>query len=254
MAQDSRVPTASASNGLSAGLMQTVASLDGLLASGWTYSAVRAQLDGGRWRRFGRAVLLHNAEPGQLERHTSKWNTSEHLGARPVHRTAPALVLAASTFRHPRPACGIVAAGVQQRIVRAQELAEAVKARPRLRHRRILQLAIDDIAQGAHALSEIDFVRLCRRYRLPEPRQQVVRRGPDGRQRYLDAEWIRHDGRRVVAEVDGGLHLAAARWWQDQLRQNDLVIADSLVLRFPSIVLRTEPALVVAQLVRALQL
>lgn len=293
---------------MSARYMDTVASLDTLLASGRTYSAVRAQLDAGRWRRFGRAVLLHNAEPTQLERHqvvllnagpravwtaftaaemaglggwaretthvlvpggtspprlrgfpvrvhyTSKWNPSDYLGARPAHRTAPALVLAASTFARPRPACGILAAGVQQRIVRPQQLAEAVRLRPRLRHRRILRFAIEDIAQGAHALSEIDFIRLCRRFRLPEPGRQVIRRGPGGRRRYLDAEWIRHDGRRVVAEVDGALHLVPMRWWEDQLRQNDLVITDSLVLRFPSIVLRTEPALVMGQLGRALLL
>jgi very-short-patch-repair endonuclease len=56
----------------------------------------------------------------------------------------------------------------------------------------------------------------------------------------------------VVAEIDGALHLVPARWWEDQLRQNDLVIADSLVLRFPSVILRAEPSLVVGQLARVL--
>ncbi|HEY3715182.1 MAG TPA: hypothetical protein VGL39_11700 [Jatrophihabitantaceae bacterium] len=73
-----------------------------------------------------------------------------------------------------------------------------------------------------------------------------------GQRRYLDVMWRRSDGRHVVVEVDGALHLAASRWWSDQLRQNELTLSDAIVLRFPSVVVRTEPALVAAQLARAL--
>jgi very-short-patch-repair endonuclease len=55
-----------------------------------------------------------------------------------------------------------------------------------------------------------------------------------------------------VVEIDGALHLAQSRWWEDQLRQNEIVLSGALVLRFPSAVVRHEPALVVAQLRRAL--
>src|SRR6201999_296286 len=107
-----------------------------------------------------------------------------------------------------------------------------------------LLTALDDIAQGSQALSDIDFAKLCRRFKLPEPERQAVRREPGGRRRYLDASWRRRDGRLVVVEVDGALHLAPRNWWDDQLRQNELSLADALVLRFPSVVVRTEPALV----------
>jgi hypothetical protein len=50
------------------------------------------------------------------------------------------------------------------------------------------------------------------------------------------------------------LHLVAARWWDDQLRQNELTLADAIVLRFPSVIVRTEPTVVATQLRRALQL
>ncbi|MDT4934176.1 MAG: hypothetical protein QOK11_2068 [Pseudonocardiales bacterium] len=53
-------------------------------------------------------------------------------------------------------------------------------------------------------------------------------------------------------EVDGALHLTPARWWDDQSRQNDLVLAGTIMLRFPSVVVRTEPDLVAAQLRRLL--
>jgi very-short-patch-repair endonuclease len=84
--------------------------------------------------------------------------------------------------------------------------------------------------------------------------QQLVRRESNGRRRYLDASWRRRDGRLVVVEVDGALHLSQKRWWDDQLRQNELVLADAVVLRYPSAVVRTQPELVVAQLRRALRL
>jgi very-short-patch-repair endonuclease len=56
----------------------------------------------------------------------------------------------------------------------------------------------------------------------------------------------------VVVEVDGALHLVATRWWDDQLRQNELTLADAIVLRFPSVIVRTEPTVVATQLRRAL--
>jgi hypothetical protein len=46
----------------------------------------------------------------------------------------------------------------------------------------------------------------------------------------------------------------AKRWWDDQLRQNELVLADALVLRYPSVVIRTDELLVAEQLRRALLL
>jgi hypothetical protein len=171
-----------------------------------------------------------------------------------MHALAPALVRAAATFSSARPACGILAAGVQQRLVTPDQLAAAVIAQPRIRHRAALRLALDDIAQGAQALSEIDFGLLCRRNGLPAPVRQAVRVDSAGRRRYLDAEWISRSGRRVVAEIDGALHLTPRRWWDDQLRQNDIVIGGDVLLRFPTVVVRCEERSVAAQLRRALDL
>jgi very-short-patch-repair endonuclease len=64
--------------------------------------------------------------------------------------------------------------------------------------------------------------------------------------------WRLPDGRRLVVEVDGALHLVARRWWDDQLRQNELVLGGDLVLRYPSVVVRCEKALVLDQLRRLL--
>ncbi len=271
---------------------------------GCSPATVDAQLAAGRWRRVGRAVVLHNGELTREQRWRvgvlncgpravlASFSAAELLGLRGwerdevhvlapagvpkpaaigfrviLHRTArpidaaragtcqaisSALVLAASSFTSARPACGILAAGVQQRLTSAAALLQAIAAAPRTRHRRVLRAAVGDIAMGAHALSEIDFVRLCRRNGLPPPHQQAVRVEPDGRRRYLDAEWTSRRGRRVVVEVDGALHLVPRRWYDDQLRQNEVVLGGSLMLRFPTVVLRTDERLVVAQLRRAI--
>ena len=172
--------------------------------------------------------------------------------ARCIEQLPDALVRAAATFTAPRPACGLLAAAVQQGTVTCADLHAALSRATRAQHRHVLLAAVDDIDGGSQALSEIDFVRLCRRHRLPEPIRQLQPRDASGRRRYLDATWRRDDGRLVVAEVDGALHLAPRRWWDDQLRQNELTLVDALVLRFPSVIVRTEPRLVAAQLRRAL--
>lgn len=191
--------------------------------------------------------------PMRLHR-TRHWDAVRSYRGGPVQIASQALVIAAGTFTDARPACGILAAGVQQRIVPALDLAATLAAQPRLRHRRLLMLAVSDIGQGSEALSEIDFVRLCRRAGLPEPQRQAVRRQADGRRRYLDASWRRSDGRLVVVEVDGALHLSQRRWWDDQERQNELALADALVLRYPSVIVRTRPSVVLDQLRRALRI
>ncbi len=183
---------------------------------------------------------------------TGDWPSRDVNPRRQLHKPAEAAVLAAASASGPRPACGVLAAVVQQRLVEPERLLRALVGAPRCRHRAVLLAAARDIAQGAEALSEIDFAVLCRRGGLPEPTRQAVRSEPSGRRRYLDVEWERERGRRLVVEIDGALHLAATRWWNDQLRQNELVLAGDRVLRFPSVVVRCEPHLVLDQLRRAL--
>lgn len=130
------------------------------------------------------------------------------MGRYRCHALDGALLVAAASFSSSRSACGILAAAVQQRLIDAETLQGSLEASSRLRHRRILLNAMQDILGGAQALSEIDFVRLCRRARLPPAEQQRVRCDSLGRRRFLDASWRLPDGRLLVAEVDGALHLS----------------------------------------------
>lgn len=183
---------------------------------------------------------------------TRRLRAGSVLAVRRCQLIDPALALAAGTFQRPRPAVGLVAAGVQQRLTTAFELRAEVEGSARLRHRSQLLRALDDIEMGAQALSEIDFARVCRRAGLAEPERQTVRLDPRGRRRYLDAFWRLRDGRTLTVEVDGALHLAPLHWFADQLRQNEVTLSGTMVLRYPSVVLRTEEATVVDQLRRAL--
>ena len=217
--------------------------LEALGLSGWQRETIHVLAPAGVAAPALGDVRLHRASVV----HPDEW-----LRARRCHRAAPAAIVAASTFRTARPAVGLLAATVQQRLVSAGDLSTALACATRTRHRAALLAAVGDIEMGAHALSEIDFVRLCRRNGLPRPTQQVVRVEPDGRRRYLDAEWLLADGRRVVVEVDGAVHLAPRTWFDDQLRQNEVSLSGAVVLRYPSVVVREEPGIVVAQLRRAL--
>ncbi len=188
---------------------------------------------------------------------------SRRLGPAELHpahepkriRIARAAVEAASAEPTARVGCALLAAVVQQRLASAEQLRAQLDSAGPVRGRQLLLHALDDISGGAQSLSEIDFVRLCRRAGLPAPEQQAVRTDAQGRRRYLDAVWRRRDGRSVIAEVDGALHLLASTWWDDMARQNELAIgSDAIILRFPSVVIRSDEWAVAGQIGRALGL
>ncbi|WP_238359745.1 MULTISPECIES: endonuclease domain-containing protein [Micromonospora] len=162
---------------------------------------------------------------------------------------ARALVDAAQWVRTDEEAQQILAAGCQQRRATPTELAAVLDRLPRVGRRRLIRETINDIAGGAEALSEIDLVRLCRRYGLPAPQAQQQRRDTDGRLRYLDAYWPQW---RLHVEVDGGHHMDARHWAADLRRQNRIWIEGDRILRFTAFDIRHRPDEVAAQLRAAL--
>jgi len=145
----------------------------------------------------------------------------------------------------------VLAAGVQQRLVRPEDLTAALARRGTVPRRTLVRTTLADIASGAQALSELDFCRLTRRFGLPEPSRQALRKDKRGRTRWLDACWERE---RVVVEVDGLWHMDAAAWWADMHRDNELTLSGYRVLRFPAFAVRDQPEVVAAQIADALRL
>jgi len=221
-----------------------------------------AAIDG---RTAARAYGLKGFEPDVLDLVVSaetnpvaiagvRWHRSERFdefeldpsASPPRIRRARAFVDAAAWTASPRIACALLVASVQQRLVTAAMLRQEILVAGPIRHRGHLLSVVTDIEGGADSLSEIDFIKIARRVGLPPPLQQSIRCGPDGRRRYLDADFG-----AFAVEVDGGLHLLTLNYWADAQRQNDLVIGGDRILRFPSIALRVDMPAVEAQLRRA---
>lgn len=170
-------------------------------------------------------------------------------GRPPRTTLARAVIDAAAWATGDDEAVTVLAAACQQRKVTPAELHEVVSTLPRTRRRSLIRSTLDDVAGGAEALSEIDFVRLCRRFGLPEPDLQHRRRDATGRLRYLDAYWRRW---RLHVEVDGAHHLDVRHWAADMQRQNDIWISGDRILRFPAHHIRAHPTRVATQLRTAL--
>ncbi len=172
-----------------------------------------------------------------------------HPTARPARlRLDHAALLSAERLNQRMSAVGLIAASVQQRLTTAERLFVASREISKLRHGKILRAALGDIAGGAHSFAEIEVGRLCRAAGLAPPQRQTIRVDQRGRRRYLDCEWELPDGRVVVLEIDGGLHLELFQWWRDMSRERAIVISQRLVLRCSSIEIRLDPDAIINDL------
>jgi very-short-patch-repair endonuclease len=165
-------------------------------------------------------------------------------------RLARSLVDAAAWAGSDRRAQAVLAAGVQQRLVRPGDLLAAAAGNQRRPRRAMIKATLGDIAGGAQALSELDLARLVRRHRLPEPDRQAPRRDAAGRRRWLDAVW---ETARLIVEVDGIHHLDADQYWADMDRGNDFTLGGYRILRFPAFVVRYQADYVAGKIRGALR-
>ena len=108
-----------------------------------------------------------------------------------------------------RGAMAILAAGVQQRLVRAEDLSQVVDRMGTLHRRKLIRETIGDIAGGNEALSELDFT------------------------------W---DEYKLAVEIDGAQHTEdPLQRWSDMERDIALGLDGYQVLRFPAWLVRTNP-------------
>jgi len=225
----------------------TAAKLYGFHGFGDKDDQIHVVLPAGRAKRKTRPPL-------QLIVHYSTRLTSAdiHPGRQPPRtRIARSLVDAAAWMPTDRGAHAVLAAGVQQRLVRAVDLMAEADHNERLHRRKVIRTALADIAGGAHAMSELDFTGLViRQFGLPEPSRQAPRLDGQGRRRWLDVCWERA---RLVVEIDGAAHTDVLQYWDDMDRDNDLTLDHHRVLRFPAWVVRYRPAYVAAQINQALR-
>ena len=113
----------------------------------------------------GRAVRWDGAvvHPSRL------WNAEDLTLHDGLRLTLPdvAAIRAAMWARSDRAAATIMAMSVQQRVATAEQVLLEAKRLNRHKRRPLILDVARDIAEGAQALSELDFARLCRRRDLP---------------------------------------------------------------------------------------
>lgn len=114
-----------------------------------------------------------------------------------------------------------VAAAVQQRLTTPALIRDCLRQMQRLPRRALLREVLDDVELGAHAGSELEFLRFCDRFDLPRPDDLQVLVRADGK-KYLDARYRRQ---RVGVELDGAHHRLVAHWEADALRSLQLAVA-----------------------------
>jgi hypothetical protein len=116
---------------------------------------------------------MRTPPPGVVAHRTTLLDPSDvHRLADPPGTTAArSLIDAAQWARTDEFARAIVAAGFQQRLVRAESVTAVLSRTCRARGRAMIAEAVREATDGAHSTAEADFLRLCRRSRLP--RQQL---------------------------------------------------------------------------------
>jgi uncharacterized protein DUF559 len=185
---------------------------------------------------------------------------SGRLGEEDVHptkrprrtRIARSIVDAACWMPTDRGAMAVLAAAVQQRLVRVEDTRQVAERAVKFRRRKLILETLGDIAGGAQALSELDFTRnVIRAFRLPEPARQTARRDARGRRRWTDVTW---DEYKLAVEIDGAQHTEdPLQRWDDMERDIDLAADGYRTLRFPAWLVRSDPEQVARQIRRALR-
>jgi hypothetical protein len=195
----------------------------------------------------GCAPPLVPTEIGPVQVHESRRHRPEdvavHRGLR-LHVPSRAAVDAGAWSTSHRSACGILAAVVQQGLTTPEHLLSTLDEVGKVSRLRLMRATVADLEGGSQALSEIDFVRFCRRRGLPDPKQQRVRRDSRGRRRYLDVEWRLANGRRLWVEIDGIGHMDVMRWYDDLLRAAEIQAApdgEDAPVRLPAAACRADP-------------
>lgn len=174
-----------------------------------------------------------------------------HPARRPARTRLPRSLVDAASWSGTENRCrSILAAGVQQRLVTAEQLRERATACRTVPRRRLILDTIGDVEGGAHSLPELEWTRHLRRFGLPEPTRQRKVRRPSGTY-YLDADFQTYG---VTVEIDGMQHLELLVREQDEQRRIALAVAGRTVIALSSYAVRCHgdsAVLAVAQLLQA---
>jgi hypothetical protein len=147
---------------------------------------------------------------------------------------ARSVVEMASDADNDNRARALIAAVVQQRLVRPGQLRAFVDKRPTLPMRALIRETILDVEAGSHSLPELDYTHALRRSGLPQPTQQrKIRRGNGSW--YLDNEF---EPWQVTVEINGIRHYELLASEYDDRRRASLQVEGRIVVDLSSYTVR----------------
>jgi very-short-patch-repair endonuclease len=189
--------------------------------------------------------------PGVVLHRSSRIELARHIGTLPprtrIEETTVDLTQCSRTLDD---ALAWLARACGARLTTPDLLLAAMDSRARLRWRRELTVALDDIADGAHSILELRYLRRIERpHRLPHAKRQVRTINGRGTQ-YRDALYADFG---VVVETDGRVAHPLEERWQDLHRDNAAIVDGLVTLRYSWTDVTEHPCLVAAEVARALR-
>jgi hypothetical protein len=158
-----------------------------------------------------------------------------HPSRQPPRTRLPRSIVDGASLANSDGRCrAIIAASVQQRLVRPAELLVVAQARKTLARRALIIETIGDVEGGSQSLPELEYLRGVRRVGLPVPTRQRIVRHDNGRY-YLDCEF---DAYKVTVEINGAQHVEMLTKELDDVRRTRLAIGGRLMVDIGSYLVR----------------
>ncbi len=146
---------------------------------------------------------------------------------------------------------GLVLGTLQKRLTTAARVRAALATRERHRWRSLLGDLLCEFDDGVQSPLESEFLRRVEHdHGLPRGVRNQLRVEPDGRKRYRD---VRYAAQLVVVELDGREAHPRSEAFRDMRRDNAVVAAGEVVLRYGWRDVKNRPCLVAAELASVLR-
>jgi len=189
--------------------------------------------------------------PGVVLHRSSRIELARYIGTLPPRtRIEETVVDLTQCSRSLDDALAWLARACGAQLTTAALLRAAVASRTRLRWRRELAIALDDIADGAHSILELRYIRRVERpHRLPRPQRQALAVS-GGLTRYRDALYADFG---VAVETDGRVAHPLEERWRDHHRDNAAIVDGLVTLRYSWTDVTERSCMVAAEVARALR-
>jgi very-short-patch-repair endonuclease len=186
------------------------------------------------------------AGPWQFLRERPDARSLRSVGS-PPRLTVEATVLDLSACSTEGEVVGLITTAVQRRLTTPRRLSQAMDARSRQRHRRLIKVLLDDVSIGAESVLEVSYLRNVERpHGLPRGLRQQSRHGL----RYISD--VGYDEYALLVELDGRTGHEGIGRFRDMDRDNRFATVGWVTLRYGWFDVVEHPCSVVRQVAAVL--